>query len=62
MPSTRVTWNDAMTYGDCKPITEAGWYADKLISMCPFVEDVYEVNTSSLKIQMENARKESELL
>lgn len=43
MPSTRVTWNDAMTYGDCKPITEAGWYSDKLISMCPFAEDVYEV-------------------
>lgn len=24
MPSSRITFNDAMTIGDCKPITEAG--------------------------------------
>src|SRR5690348_4233313 len=27
--SSRVTFNDAITYGDCKALTEVGWYAER---------------------------------
>jgi hypothetical protein len=43
LPSSRVTFGDAITSGDCKPLTELGWFADRHIQRCPFVEDVFEV-------------------
>lgn len=43
LPTTYVTLNDAMTEGDCHPITEVGWHVDRLLSIHPFDEDVFEL-------------------
>ena len=45
LPTTRVTFNDAIAYGDEKAITECCWYAERhiTISRSIFPEDVYEV-------------------
>jgi len=39
---TRITFGDASTQGDCKPITEAGWFIDRHIEIRVFAEDYYE--------------------
>lgn len=42
-PTTRVTTGIPMSEGDCKPLTEAGWHIDRLLSRNPFPEDVYDL-------------------
>ncbi len=42
-PRSRVMYGDAYTMGDCKPITEAGWHLDRLITLWPFPEDLWDV-------------------
>ncbi len=33
LPRSRVTFGDAITEGDCKPITEAGWFIDRYFTL-----------------------------
>lgn len=39
VPSSRVMYGEPITEGDCKPVTEAGWYIERFItkmkSICP---------------------------
>src|SRR5262245_35010849 len=42
-PRSRVTFGDAITEGDCRQITEAGWVLDRYISRRPFPEDRFQV-------------------
>jgi hypothetical protein len=42
MASSRITFNDAITEGDCKPITECGWHAARIITRRIFEEDFYQ--------------------
>ena len=32
-PTSRITTGIPMTEGDCKPVTEAGWHIDRLLSL-----------------------------
>lgn len=43
VPTSRVLWGAPFTEGDCKPITEAGWFAERYINLCIFSEDYFEV-------------------
>jgi hypothetical protein len=42
MPRSRVTFGDAYTEGDVKPLTEAGWHIERYIEMAVFPEDRFE--------------------
>jgi hypothetical protein len=42
LPRSRVTFGDAHTEGDQKPITEAGWHIERYIEMSVFPEDRFE--------------------
>ena len=42
LPRSRVTFGDAYTEGDVKPLTEAGWHIERYIELCPFPEDQFE--------------------
>lgn len=43
LPRTRVVYNDAITEGDCHPITESGWFMERYITLSIFPEDKFEV-------------------
>lgn len=43
LPRTRITTGVAMSEGDNKSVTEAGWHADRLITLSLFPRDVYTV-------------------
>ena len=43
MPASYITFNDAMSEGDCHAITETGWHADRWLSLQLFPEEKYEV-------------------
>src|SRR5262249_36811643 len=43
LPRSRVTFGDAFTEGDCKPITEAGWFCERYMSLAQFPGDRCEV-------------------
>lgn len=57
MPSSRITFNDAMTIGDCKPITEAGWFISRWIKIQSsiFPEDKFE--TKYIIVEDENGTR-----
>lgn len=44
LPRSRVTFGDPITEGDCKPITESGWFIDRYmtINKAIFPSDYYE--------------------
>lgn len=42
LPRSRVTFGDAYTEGDVKPLTEAGWHIERYMQMCVFPEDELE--------------------
>lgn len=44
LPRSRVTFGDAISEGDCKPVTEAGWFIDRYMTQnkAIFPEDYYE--------------------
>lgn len=42
IPSTYLTFNDAISEGDCHSITEAGWFADRWNAIKMFREEDYE--------------------
>lgn len=39
---TRVVWGAPITQGDCKPVTEAGWFIDRYATVCAFPGDKLE--------------------
>lgn len=41
-PRTRVCYNDAISEGDCHPITEAGWFMERYMNLSIFPEDRWE--------------------
>lgn len=41
--STYITFNDAISEGDCHPLTEVGWFADRWIKNKLFEEEYYEL-------------------
>ena len=41
--SSYITFNDAVSEGDCHAITEAGWFADRWLALNLFPEDKYEL-------------------
>lgn len=43
LPTTYITFNDAITEGDCPSLTEVGWHVDRLYSIHPFDEDRFEL-------------------
>lgn len=42
-PRSRVTFGDAITEGDCRQVTEAGWVLDRYLLRHPFPEDRFQV-------------------
>jgi hypothetical protein len=42
-PTTYITFNDAITEGDCHSLTEVGWHVDRMLNIHPFDEDVFEL-------------------
>jgi hypothetical protein len=43
LPRSRVTFGDAYTEGDCAPVTEAGWFCERYLSLVAFPGDRLEV-------------------
>lgn len=43
LPRSRVTFGDAYTEGDCKPLTEAGWLCERYLTLAAFPDDQLEV-------------------
>lgn len=39
---SRVTWGTPITEGDCKPMTEAGWFIDRYVEVNAFPGDEFE--------------------
>lgn len=56
MPSTYVTFNDAISEGDCHALTEAGWHFDRMLSIHPFDEDHFELKY--INVQDKNGKIE----
>ena len=42
LPRSRVTFGDAHTEGDAKPVTEAGWHIERYFELSTFPEDRFE--------------------
>lgn len=42
LPRSRVTFGDAYTEGDVKPLTEAGWHIERYLQLSMFPEDQFE--------------------
>lgn len=43
LPKTQVCYNDAISEGDCHPVTEAGWFIERYMTLSVFSEDCFEV-------------------
>lgn len=43
LPTTFVTFNEAITEGDCHSLTEVGWHIDRLLNVHIFEEDIFEL-------------------
>jgi len=43
LPTTYLTFNVAISEGDCHSITEVGWHFDRLLSVHIFPEDIFEL-------------------
>ena len=57
-PTTYITFNDAITEGDCHSITEVGWHIDRMLNIHPFDEDIFELKYIVVKDQMGNDEKQ----
>jgi len=56
--SSRVTFNDAVTYGDCKALTEVGWYAERYLSLNPYPDsDIFEIKYIQIEEEDGNRRE-----
>ena len=55
LPVSRVRWGDAISEPDCHPVTEAGWYADRYLTVCLFPGDRAEVK--SIEVEYSDGTK-----
>lgn len=51
LPTTYLTFNDAVTEGDCHSLTEVGWHVDRILNINPFDEDVFELRYINIQNQ-----------
>ncbi len=58
VPSSRVTQGIARTEGDCHPVTESGWHAERYMALNRFPEDKWEVKYLQIEIAGEKNRRE----
>ena len=56
MPERFVTWGEARSEGDCKPITEAGWHVERYASVCLFPGD--EIEVKYITVDVDGQRRE----
>lgn len=42
-PTTYITFNDAITEGDCHSLTEVGWHVDRMLNIHVFEEDIFSL-------------------
>jgi hypothetical protein len=54
LASSRIRFNDALTEGDSKAITEAGWHMERYITLRPFLEDRFEVKSIEVTYEDES--------
>lgn len=54
IPTSYLTFNDALTEGDCHSITEVGWHVDRLLNIHPFSEDIFELKFINIQDQEGN--------
>lgn len=54
VPTSYVTFNDALTEGDCHSLTEVGWHVDRLYNIHPFDEDTFELKYINIQDQEGN--------
>jgi hypothetical protein len=57
LPRSRVTFGDAYTEGDVKPLTEAGWHIERYITMSVFPEDRFEAKYLNVEYKDGAARE-----
>lgn len=55
LPRTQVVCNDAITDGDCKPLTEAGWHIERYLALNVFPEDYFE--TKYMLVEGRNGKR-----
>lgn len=56
MPERFVTWGEARSEGDCKPITEAGWHVERYASVALFPGD--EIEVKYITVEVSGVRRE----
>jgi hypothetical protein len=56
MPERCVTWGEARSEPDCKPLTEAGWHIERYAAVCLFPGD--EVEAKYLIVESDGERRE----
>lgn len=56
LPERFVTWGEARSEGDCKPLTEAGWHIERYASVCLFPGD--EMECKYLIVEVDGKRRE----
>jgi hypothetical protein len=54
IPTTYLTFNDAITEGDCHPLTEAGWHFDRMLAIHIYPEDIFEIRYINIQDQEGN--------
>lgn len=56
LPERFVTWGEARSEPDCKPLTEAGWHIERYASVCLFPGD--EVEAKYIIAEIDGVRRE----
>lgn len=57
VPRSRVTFGDAITEGDCKAITEAGWHIDRYIKRCLLTDEHVEAKYLHVTLEDESVKE-----
>lgn len=57
IPVSRVRWGDPISEGDCKSVTEAGWFADRYIERVRYPGDVIEVKSIEVEYPDQSKRE-----
>lgn len=55
-PERFVTWGEARSEGDCKPVTEAGWFIERYASVSLFPGD--EIETKYITVERDGEKRE----
>lgn len=55
-PERFLTWGEARSEGDCKPLTEVGWFAERYASVCLFPGD--EIEVKYLTAEVDGVKRE----